>query len=446
LIDGSLCHLGIGEAAQGIAAGRFSSVELVRDCLARVERFNAEIQAWAFLDIEYAVAQAREADSHHQHGGDHGSLHGVPIAVKDIIDTCDMPTEYGTVLYRGRIPRQDATAVEKLRQAGAVVMGKTTTAELANSREPGKTRNPHDPTRTPGGSSMGSAAAVASFMVPGAVGTQTAGSIIRPAAFCGCYGYKPSFGLISRHGVLNVSRTLDTIGCFARSLEDAALLAQAMMGRDQRDPDAAVLTPLSLADAARHHGPIAPRLAFARTAKWCEADEECREAFGELLGALSGSITDLDLGPTFAEAHDLFGLICRVETAVNFAKEYEQSRELMPPSLVDVIERGRQETGVDYGRAKARISDLHLVLDEVFAEFDALITPSAKGVAPLHHEGTGDSMFAVPWSLMGVPALNLPLMQNDAGLPIGVQLVGARLQDRRLFQSARWLIDKLECE
>jgi len=446
LMANHLCQLGIAAAARGISQGKFSSEDLVRDCLARIERFDPEIQAWAFLDPGLALAQARAADAHHRRGQDHGPLHGVPIAVKDIFDTRDMPTEDGTVLHKGRTPGWDAAAVERLRQAGAVVMGKTTTAALANSTEPGNTRNPHNADRSPGGSSMGSAAAVASYMVPGAIGTQTAGSIIRPAAFCGIYGYKPSFGLISRHRVLQIARSLDTVGSFARSLDDAALLAQTMMGHDDRDPDISLVAVPDLAQAAREHPPLPPRLAFARTAKWDETDEECRAALGELVAALPDAVADLDLGPTFAEAHDLLALICRVETAANLATDYERGRDLLPPSLVDVIERGLGESAVDYVRAKTRVDDLHLVLDEVFAEFDAIITPAAKGIAPLHQDGTGDSVFAVPWTLLGAPALNLPLLSGEKTMPIGVQLVGARRQDSRLMRTARWLIDQLDSD
>ena len=255
-----LSQLGIRAAAEGIAAGRFSSEELVRACLARIDRYDADIEAWAYLDPEHALAQARDADNQHQRGREHGALHGVPLGIKDIFDTRDMPTEDGTVLHAGRTPGHDAACVANLRSAGAVLMGKTVTAELASSTDSPKTRNPHNRDHTPGGSSSGSAAAVASYMVPGAIGTQTAGSVIRPAAFCGIYGYKPSFGLISRHRVLQISRTLDTIGAFARSLGDVALVAQTMMGFDDRDGDMAPRARPSVAAAAGTMPPLAPRL------------------------------------------------------------------------------------------------------------------------------------------------------------------------------------------
>jgi Asp-tRNA(Asn)/Glu-tRNA(Gln) amidotransferase A subunit family amidase len=216
-----------------------------------------------------------------------------------------------------------------------------------------------------------------------------------------------------------------------------------MMGRDERDADTIPMSSPAIAQAAHERPPMTPRLAFARTAIWDQADEECREAFAELADALSGTVTDLDLGPTFAEAHDLLRLICDVETAANLAKEYDVGRDDLSRSVVDIMERGRGIGAFEYVRARTRVGDLRLVLDEVFGEFDAIVTPSADGAAPLRSEGTGSPGFAMPWSLMGVPSLNLPLLANDKGLPIGVQLVGARLHDSRLMRTARWLLDEL---
>jgi len=220
----SLNALGLMEAAAGIRDGRLSSAELVGDCLKRIDEVDRDIQAWAFLDRDHAMRQAEAADDHRQQGKATGPLHGVPVGIKDIFDTGDMPTEFGSELWAGRTPRRDAAAVARLRAAGAVILGKTVTTEYAYYN-PGKTRNPHNPNHTPGGSSSGSAAAVAALMVPGAIGSQTNGSVIRPAAFCGVVGFKPSHGLIPRSGALELSRTLDHVGVFGRSVEDAALLA-----------------------------------------------------------------------------------------------------------------------------------------------------------------------------------------------------------------------------
>ena len=443
-MSGELCRMGIAEAAEGIRAGRLSSQELVRDCLARIEQFEPDVKAWIFLDPELAMAQARAADDDHRRGRHHGPLHGVPIGIKDIFDTRDMPTEYGSPLFQGRSPIEDAACVERLRGAGAVVMGKTHTAELATSMTTPPTRNPHNRDHTPGGSSSGSAAAVASFMVPGAIGSQTAGSVIRPASYCGVFGYKPSFGLIPRHRVLEVSPALDTIGVFARTLDDAALLAQCMMGFDGRDAGSLLTAVPDLAQAAREHPPRAPRFAFVRSSVWDQADEECHDAFNELREALPGDVSDVDLGPGFAEAHDLHRIIMDVEVAASLKKICEDGRDKLGEPVVEVIERGLKANAVDYVFAKRRASDLHAVLDAVFEEVDAIVTPSAKGIAPKHEDGTGSPIFASPWTLMGVPSLNMPLLNNDNGLPIGIQLVGARRQDSRLMRTARWLLDALD--
>ena len=232
----SLYALGLAEAAAGIRDGRLSSAELVGDCLARIDEVDREIDAWAFLDRDHAMWQAEAADDRRKQGKATGPLHGVPVGIKDIFDTGDMPTEFGSKLWAGRTPRRDAAAVARLRAAGAVILGKTVTTEYAYFN-PGKTRNPHNPDHTPGGSSSGSAAAVAALMVPGAIGSQTNGSVIRPAAFCGVVGFKPTHGLIPRSGALLLSRALDHVGVFARSVDDAALLAQTLAGFDEEDPD-----------------------------------------------------------------------------------------------------------------------------------------------------------------------------------------------------------------
>ena len=230
--------MNLTDAAAAIKNERISSVELVKDCLARIDAIDGSIEAWTYLNRENALKEAALADQKARTGEPLGTLHGVPIGVKDLFETAGMPTEYGSRLWEGNVPTRDADAVVRLRAAGAIIMGKTVTTEYAYY-QPGKTRNPYDLERTPGGSSSGSAAAVAAEMVPGAIGTQTTGSVIRPASFCGCVGYKPSFGLISRGGALMLSRTLDQVGVFARTVDDVALLGGALMGSNERDPDVA---------------------------------------------------------------------------------------------------------------------------------------------------------------------------------------------------------------
>jgi Asp-tRNA(Asn)/Glu-tRNA(Gln) amidotransferase A subunit family amidase len=277
----SLCALGLREAAAEIREGRINSTDLVTDCLNRVAEVEPDVQAFAFLDREYALRQARALDEHRALGQPTGPLHGVPVAIKDVFDTGDYPTEFGSPIWAGRTPRRDAVAVASLRAAGAVIMGKTVTAEYAYFH-PGKTRNPHDRTRTPGGSSSGSAAAVAAFMVPGAIGTQTNGSTIRPAAYCGVVGFKPTHGLIPRTGALLLSRAVDHVGVFARSVEDAALLAEVMAGFDAEDRDTRPMACPPLVSTAASEPPLPPRFAFVKSAMWNQAEAVTREAFAEL--------------------------------------------------------------------------------------------------------------------------------------------------------------------
>ena len=258
----NLHWLSAAEAAGMIRDGVISSVQLVEACLARVRDVDGQIQAWAFLDPEHALAQARAADEFRLSGQPTGPLHGVPVGIKDIIDTADMPTENGSVLHAGRTPSRDATVVSLLRGAGAVIMGKTVTTEFA-TRTPGKTRNPHNPAHTPGGSSSGSAAAVAAGMVPLALGSQTTGSTIRPASYCGVYGFKPTHGLVPRHGMFQLSRTLDHVGLFTRSLEDVALLLEQLVAHDERDPDSRPRARVPYCAVVAQEPPLAPKIGRA---------------------------------------------------------------------------------------------------------------------------------------------------------------------------------------
>ena len=247
----------------------------MQGCLARIRADEDRVQAWAFVDETRALEQARNVDRVRREGHAIGPLHGLPVGVKDIIDTADMPTEDGTVLHAGRRPADDAVVVERLRSAGAIILGKTVTTELA-TYAPGKTRNPVNPDHTPGGSSSGSAAAVAAHMVPLAIGTQTNGSVIRPAAYCGVYGYKPTFGRVPRHGVLEQSRPLDQVGFFARSVEDLAIIAEPLIGYDEHDPDTRPIARPSLREVALQEPPLPPVFAFTRTPNWDDADEQTR--------------------------------------------------------------------------------------------------------------------------------------------------------------------------
>ena len=427
------------DAARAIRDGAFSSEELVAACLARVREVDRNVEAWAFLDPEYALQQARALDQHRSEGGSLGPLHGVPVGIKDIIDTVDMPTECGTVLHAGRTPARDATVVTMLRAAGAVIMGKTVTTECA-TYTPGKTRNPHNPEYTPGGSSSGSAAAVAAGMVPLALGSQTNGSVIRPAAFCGVYGFKPTHGLITRHGVLKLSRALDHVGVFARTLEDIALACELLVGGDERDPDTRPRARIPFRDIAAAEPPLPPMLAFIKTPLWERTDEETQEAFAELTQAVDGRVVEVDLPASALAALDLHRTIMEAEMAASLAAEYDLGRDRLSDSLRAQLERGRTLTAFEYQEALARIPLLNDGFTELFERCDAILTPAAAGTAPRGLESTGDPSFCTLWTLCGMPAITLPLMRGSNGLPLGVQLVGRRDGDARLLRTARWLV------
>jgi Asp-tRNA(Asn)/Glu-tRNA(Gln) amidotransferase A subunit family amidase len=441
-----LSLLGAVEAAKLLAEGRITSEELVRACLARIDADEERVRAWAFLDPEHALRQARAADLRRREGRPLGPLHGIPVGIKDIIDTEDMPTEDGTVLHAGRTPTSDATVVSMLRSAGAVIMGKTVTTELATFA-PGKTRNPHNPEHTPGGSSSGSAAAVAACMVPLAIGTQTNGSVIRPAAYCGVVGYKPGFGLISRHGVLKESRPLDQIGVMARSVEDAALLAEQLVGFDENDPDTRALPRPRLREVAMQEPPVPPTLAFVKTPIWRQADAQCREAFSELVAHLGKRVEEFTLPSSFKDAWKWHQTIMEADLAKNFEAEYRDGRDRLSDTLRSQLERGRKVRAVDYNKALDQIPALNNALSHMFElRYEAILTPATTGTAPKGLESTGSPAFCTLWTLCGLPAITLPLMQGTDGLPIGVQLVGPRGSDARLLRTARWLTAQLADE
>jgi Asp-tRNA(Asn)/Glu-tRNA(Gln) amidotransferase A subunit family amidase len=368
-----------------------------------------------------------------------GPLHGVPVGIKDIIDTADMPTEDGTVLHAGRMPDRDARVVSMLRAAGAVIMGKTVTTELA-TYSPGKTRNPHDPGHTPGGSSSGSAAAVAAGMVPLAIGSQTNGSVIRPAAYCGVYGFKPTHGLVPRHGVLRQSRTLDQLGVFARTIEDVALGCQQLAGYDERDPDTRPRARVPFLALASEEPPLPPLLAFAETPVWDRAEAETKEAFSELRAALADHVVEIQLPDVAGMAWEWHRTIMEAEMAASFDLEWERGRDRLSESLRNQLARGREISALDYQKALARIPLLNAGFGEIFSRCDAIVTPAAAGTAPRGLGSTGDPAFCTLWTLCGMPALNLPLMRGANGLPLGVQLVGERGSDARLLRTARWLV------
>ena len=429
--------LGTAQAARLIAAGELTSEALVTACLARIEDREPQVQAWTFLDPELALAQARATDARQADGQTIGSLHGVPVGIKDIMDTADMPTENGFLGHAGRRPTEDAQCVRALRDAGAVIMGKTVTTELAN-RAAGKTRNPVDPAHTPGGSSSGSAAAVRAGMVPAALGSQTGGSVIRPASYCGIHALKPTFGLISRTGMLPQSDPLDTIGTYGRSVEDLACLADALIGPDQRDPDCTHHPHPKLHRSAMEAPPRRPRLAFVRTPVWHRGEPRMHaalEGFAASLGADCEEVAlpdDLIDAWTWHRTAQLYGM------ARHYGPLSDRYGPLMSPRLTQHVAEGREISSARYREAVARREVAGAALAPIFARFDAILTPASPGPAPKGLRFTGAATFNALWTYTGVPCVTLPLLEVD-GLPLGVQLVGSRGADGPLLRTARWL-------
>ncbi|MEO8144119.1 MAG: amidase, partial [Betaproteobacteria bacterium] len=392
----------------------------------RIAARDGELAAWAYLDAQSALAQARALDRQ----AASGPLHGVPVGIKDIFDTADMPTEHGSPIYRGNRPRADAAAVTLLRQAGCVILGKTATTEFALIH-PASTRNPHNPAHTPGGSSSGSAAAVADHMVPLALGTQTGGSVIRPAAYCGVIGLKPSFGTINRSGVKQVSDTLDTVGLFANTVEDAALALNLLSGRRAPDFSAKV---------------AAPRIGFARTSRWKDADDATRAALESAAKRLASAGADVSDAPLPAAAEALFeehGPIMNFEAARALAWEQAQHRQAISAVLLGRLDAGRAVSREQYDSAMRTARDARRQFADLMRGFDLLLTPSAPGEAPIGLTSTGGSQFNRVWTLLGVPCITLPWGSGSNGLPLGIQLVAGIDQDTALLAHAQWVAGAL---
>jgi Asp-tRNA(Asn)/Glu-tRNA(Gln) amidotransferase A subunit family amidase len=421
-----------------LASGALSALELVERCIARIEAREADVRAWVWIDVDVARDEARRLDAHRASGAALGPLHGLPVGLKDVIDTAGIPTENGCALDQGRVPEKDAFLVERLRAAGAIIMGKTVTTELAYFT-PGKTRNPHDLEHTPGGSSSGSAAAVADGMVPLAVGTQTGGSVVRPASFCGVTGFKPTFGAIPRRGVLNQSETLDTLGVFAADPLSAAMAAEVFFGHDAEDAASRAMEAPGLLAGARAELAKAPRFAVVRPPAWARVEPGYRLVLEAFYGGLGDAVAERDLPEVFETAEANRRLINFAEMARNFQRYVDRDVSALGAETQSAMVEGRAISDADYAAAKTCRAALNASLEEIFAEADAILCPASLGQAPMGLASTGDSVMNGLWTMAGTPAITLPLLRAESGLPLGVQLVGRVGEDAQLLQVANWL-------
>jgi len=436
-----LFRLGLRDAVAGMRDGRFSGEAYTQSLLDRIAALEPTVRAFAWHDPQAALAHARACDATAPRPDNGDCLRGLPVAVKDVIDTAGIPTECGTPVYRGRVPQASAAVVRKLEEAGGFVLGKTVTAELA-FYSPGVTRNPWNAAHTPGGSSSGSAAAVAAGFVPAALGTQTNGSVIRPAAYCGVVGFKPSSGMISRAGVLLFSKTLDHVGVFARSVQDAARLTCCIAGFDAGDA-AGVNAPHVLCSpgSTLPERTTPPRLAVVRSPVWFDAEPCQRENLLDMATRFAGAdavVEEVALPPVFDEAHRLHRIIMFGEGARALRPLQEQHRGQLSDRLNALIDEGLGITDAQIEQALAQRLQLNREMRAILSSYDAILTPPATGEAPATLEHTGDPAFCTIWTLTGLPAVTVPSGFGPNGLPLGVQLVGAYLRDDRLMGVAQW--------
>ena len=407
-------RLGAKEAASLIERGELSAEALVRSCLDRIKQRDPQVRAWAWLDPAQAIANAKMAK---------GPLFGVPVGVKDIFDTYDMPTEHGSPIYAGHRPPADSAPVALTRRAGGTILGKTVTCEFA-TMVPSKTRNPHDLSRTPGGSSSGSAAAVADFMVPLSFGTQTAGSIIRPASFCGVVAYKPTYNLLPRAGVKEGAGSFDTVGVFGRSVADVAFFARA-------------LTAIQALETRIEK----PRIAMCRTHQWDLVQPEMAAAFERVAKILGAG--EIKLPEAFKPLRQVHTSILWYEMAHGMADEYTRFEDKMDPMLRERCRNGYEMDPMQYLAARQAAADCRAMLNEVFKDYDVLLAPAATGEAPSGLASTGNVSMNVVWTLLHTPCVTVPVGTGPNNMPLGLQAIGRICDDGRTLACADWIARKL---
>ena len=433
--------LSLEELASKIKDAQLSSVEVCEKYIERINKFEKDVKAWAHFDKKVLLEKAAEADEHRKSGKPVGSLHGVPIAVKDIIGTVDMPTECGTVIRKGKSYSQNAEIIDLLHSSGAIVMGKTATSELAYLG-PSSTTNPHDKTRTPGGSSSGSAASVASFMAPASIGSQTGGSIIRPASYCGVVGYKPSYGLISRNGVLRTSYSLDHIGLFGRKVEDVAMLAKVLIKKDKFDPATIHYSTENILNETKKGPLFEPKFIFYKTDHWKIIDKKSKESFEYFIKSFKKNIEIFDTPSYFKDIHKYHQIIHETDLANNFSVYFKKFKKKLSKYMQDAITRGNKYSAKEYAEAIDFMKRSYESYQEVFEDYHGVLSPCSTGVADKGLKSTGSADFNRVWSYMHTPAISLPLLQGENNLPLGIQLIGDKYDDHRFLGVARWLEQK----
>ncbi|MDH5708343.1 MAG: amidase [Hylemonella sp.] len=437
-------ELGATDLVSRLGQGTIALQEYVDAMLAYSAAADEQVKAFAHHSPDIVNLQVERVNDARQDPGSRLSLLGVPVAVKDNIDTEDYPTEYGYAGAEGRTPRVDAYLVHKLRAAGAIVWAKSRTTELAYM-QPTVTTNPRVPGHTPGGSSSGSAAAVAAGMVPVAIGTQTNGSVIRPASFCGVFGYKPSRGLIFNGGVLKCSESLDQVGVFARHVEDLAAVAEVMIGGHETG-EGRLVFPQDLRRVCESEPPLTPKFMFARTPLWDKVEPVSQSAFLELLDELKDCMSEVELPTSVGNALPLLKTVMEAEMHVNLKPVVDEAGGKASKPTLDLLARGADISAADYLRAKGRMDLATQGFDEYFDHFDAIVVPATLGPAPKGLDTTGDPAMCTIWTYAGLPCLSLPLLQTEDGQPIGVQLIGRMNDDARLLRTARWLVQRLAAQ
>ena len=438
-----LNELSACDAVKKIKAGEISSLALTKACLERIKATDDQLKAWASIDSDHALAQAKKMDEIRKSGYPTGALHGIPVGLKDIIDTKGFPAERGTPVFAGRKPDKDACVVERLREAGAVIIGKTVTTELAFAHE-AETRNPHNVDHSPGGSSSGSAAAVAAYQVPLAIGTQTNGSVVRPASFCGVFGFKPTRGVISRRGVLQTSKTLDQIGVFGRTLEDVALLVDVIGSYDPCDNMSYARPRPQMLAGAWADVPVEPDFVWFDLPHHDRLDNDAKEGFNEVLSLMGARVERMPAAEVFGDLIKVQAYIHEYEICHHLQDVFDQRWDQISPTLKPIIERGRKISDAQYEDSLQVMASAQDFFAKFFNDYDAIIAPAATGGAPLVGNGTGDPVFCTIWTLCGLPSLSMPVLANKNGLPVGLQLIGAGEQDDRLLRTTNWMLGELQ--